>query len=228
MDVEAFAEHVGVSFRDISILKQAFTHRSYLNEHRTSPVAHNERLEFLGDAILELVVTEYLFKKFPAKNEGELTAYRSALVNTNTLSMVADSLEMNKYLLLSRGERKDTGRARQFILANTFEAVVGAMYLDAGFDTVSKFIATFLLTYTDTVIENRLWQDAKSRFQEVAQEKASITPTYSLVEETGPDHDKQFTVAVCLHNEKIAEGAGKSKQEAEQDAARNALDAKGW
>ena len=227
-DVASFAQKIGLTFTDITFLEQAFTHRSYLNEHRDKHLVHNERLEFLGDAVLELVVTRYLFERFPEDNEGELTAYRAALVNTNTISNVALSLGMNDYLMLSRGESKDTGRARQYILANTFESVVGAIYLDQGYDAAAKFIADTIFPLTDDIVAKKLWQDDKSHFQEEAQERVSITPTYKIMGESGPDHDKHFTVGVFLGAEMIADGTGKSKQEAEQMAARAALQKKEW
>lgn len=223
-----FASRVGIMFADTALLRLAFTHRSYVNEHRDEVKEHNERLEFLGDAVLELVVTRFLYDTYPEKTEGELTALRAALVNTNTISVRAQALGMNEYLLLSRGELKDTGRARQYILANTFEAVIGAIYLDQGYDAASVFIAKEIFPLTEEVLEKRAWQDSKSRFQEKAQEFASVTPGYSVLGETGPDHDKYFRVGAFLGPELIAEGEGKSKQEAEQEAARAALEKKGW
>jgi ribonuclease-3 len=227
-DTEEFAKTLGVTFNDIAVLRTAFTHRSYVNEHRGEPIQHNERLEFLGDAVLELVVTRFLFEKYPDRTEGELTAFRAALVNTNTISAAATKLQMNDYLMLSRGESRDTGRARQYILANTFEAVIGALYLDQGYDVANDFIAKHIFPLSDEVVEKRLWQDGKSRFQEEAQEKVSVTPSYAILGETGPDHDKRFTVGVYLSDELVAKGEGRSKQEAEQMAAQNALEAKGW
>lgn len=227
-DFSLFEKSAGAAFRDKLLLKQAFTHRSYINEHRGEHLEHNERLEFLGDAVLELVVTEYLFEKYPDKPEGELTAYRAALVNTNTLSDVAGKLGMNDFLLLSRGEAKDTGKARQYILANTFEAFVGALYLDQGYDGAKEFIMRTIFPLIDTIVSERLWQDSKSFFQEKAQEEVSITPEYRVLKEEGPDHDRHFTVGVFLQNERVAEGEGKSKQEAEQHAAAAALRAKEW
>lgn len=228
MDVEKIEKRIDVVFNDKGFLKQAFTHRSYLNENRNLGLEHNERLEFLGDAVLELVVTNFLFRRYPKKPEGELTALRSAMVNSIILSSVSSELGFNDFLLLSRGEAKDTGRARQYILANTFESVVGAIYMDKGFDGAEKFIKDFLLPKIKEVEEKRLWIDAKSFFQECAQEKMGTTPNYKTVNEHGPDHDKQFTVAVFIGENKVAEGKGKSKQEAEQDAARNGLEKKGW
>jgi len=228
MNFVKFEEKIKIHFINKDLLKQAFLHRSYLNENRGSNLEHNERLEFLGDAVLELVVTEYLYKLFPKKPEGELTAYRSALVNAVTLSKVASEIDVNEYLLLSKGEAKDTGRARQFILANTLEALIGALYLDQGYAVAKDFITRFVLVLTEEIIRGGNWIDAKSSFQEKSQEKVSITPSYKSLEEKGPDHDKHFTVGVYLGADEIARGTGKSKQDAEQDAAKNALLRKGW
>ena len=227
-DFSDFEKKVGIQFKDKDLLRTAFTHRSYLNENRRGKMEHNERLEFLGDAVLELIVTEYLFEKYPAQPEGDLTAYRSALVNAVTLSGVAERLGMNDYLLLSRGEAKDTGRARQVILANTIEAFIGALYRDQGYDKTREFVSRALFPLTDEIVAKRIWLDAKSHFQEKAQEIAGVTPSYETVKESGPDHDKHFTVAVCLGKECVAEGDGKSKQEAEQQAAKSGLETKGW
>ena len=227
-DFSQFERKVDVVFRDEALLRRAFTHRSYLNEHREEGLEHNERLEFMGDAVLELAATHHLYEKFPESTEGDLTALRSALVNTNTLSEVASQLCMNDYLLLSRGEAKDTGRARAFLLANTFESVVGAIYLDQGYEAAERFIAAHLFPKVKEIVEKRLWQDAKSYFQEKAQDEEGVTPTYTVIRETGPDHDRHFLVGVYVRSERIAEGEGKSKQEAETDAARKALKVKGW
>lgn len=228
MDIEAIEKKIGVTFKDKIFLRQAFTHRSYLNENRNMGLEHNERLEFLGDAVLELSVTDFLFRRFPKKPEGELTALRSALVNSVMLASISTELEFNDFLFLSRGEAKDVGRARQYILANTFESVVGAIYLDQGYGSCDKFINAFLNPKIKQIEEERLWIDAKSYFQECAQEKMGSTPVYKTIKEFGPDHDKQFTVAVFVGETQIAEGKGKSKQEAETDAARNGLAKKGW
>jgi ribonuclease-3 len=228
INFSAFEKKADVAFKDKNILRQAFTHRSYINENKNTKFEHNERLEFLGDAVLELVVTDFLYKKYPTKPEGELTTYRSALVNAITLSEVASNLSMNDYLLLSKGEAKDMGRARQYILANTFEAVIGAIYLDQGYDTAKKFIEKNIFVFADQMITRGNLVDAKSTFQEKAQEKAGVTPSYKLVRESGPDHDKSFTVGVYISKDQIATGEGKSKQEAEQNAALRALEAKGW
>lgn len=227
-DFQSFEATLGVSFNDLSLLRQAFTHRSYLNEHRGEKGGHNERLEFLGDAVLELISTHFLYEKFPTHPEGDLTAYRAALVNAVTLSEVAQKLGMNDYLLLSRGEAKDTGRARGVLLANAFEAVVGAMYLDQGYDAARAFISEHLFPKIDEIIKKKLWQDAKSALQEKVQEVEGVTPYYSVIKETGPDHDKHFVVGVYVKDKLVAEGAGKAKQEAEQSAAQAALEKNGW
>lgn len=226
--IEAFSKRIGVTFNDPILLRTAFTHRSYVNEHRGDAVEHNERLEFLGDAVLELSVTTFLYEKFKDKTEGDLTAYRAALVNTNTISEAASRLEMNECLYLSKGESRDTGRARQYILADTFEAVIGALYLDQGYDVAYDFIAKNIFPLVDDVVNKRLWQDSKSFFQEKAQEIVSVTPSYAVLSEVGPDHDKQFTVGAYLGTEEVARGVGRSKQEAEQNAADIALKNKGW
>lgn len=227
-DFKPFEEKIGVVFANQELLRQAFTHRSYLNEHRGEVRGHNERLEFLGDAVLELVSTHFLYEKFPDKPEGDLTAFRAALVNAVTCAEVATALGMNDYLLLSRGEAKDTGRARGVLLANALEALVGALYIDQGYEAAEKFITIFLLPKIDDIVQNRLWQDAKSTLQEKAQEHESATPYYSVLKEMGPDHDKHFLVGVYVKDVLLAEGEGKSKQEAEQTAARGALEKKGW
>jgi ribonuclease-3 len=227
MDFAGFALQHGLKFNNPELLAEALTHRSYLNEH-PSALAHNERLEFLGDAVLELAVTHFLFTKYPAKDEGALTSYRAALVNTISLARSAESIGINDALRLSKGEAKDTGRARENILANAFEALIGAIFIDQGYANAEAFIAKHLYTKIEGVIAEKSYQDAKSRFQESAQEKRSITPHYKTVEEEGPDHARVFTVAVYLANEQMATGTGKSKQDAEQQAAQNALDRVGW
>lgn len=227
-DFTAFLAQAGIAFDDQDLLRQAFTHRSYLNEHRGFGYGHNERLEFLGDAVLELIATHFLYEKFPKHTEGELTAYRAALVNAVTCAEVATELGMNDYLLLSRGEAKDTGRARGILLANAFEALVGALYLDQGYDAAKAFIDKHLFPKIDTIIQKKLWLDPKSSLQEKAQEVDGVTPSYSVVKEWGPDHDKHFVVGVHVKDKLLAQGEGKSKQDAEQAAARAALDARGW
>ncbi len=227
-DFSSFAQHLGHTFKNPNLLIEALTHRSYLNEHREHAGNHNERLEFLGDAVLELAVTGFLFKKFPATPEGELTSYRAALVNTVSLAESAQMLGINDFLLLSKGESKDTGRARDVIRADALEAIIGAIYLDSGYDSAEAFIAKNLYGKIDSVIAKRSYQDAKSRFQETAQEKQGVTPNYETLSEIGPDHNKRFTVGVFIGPEEIARGEGQSKQEAEQSAAQAALDKTGW
>src|ERR1035437_5725876 len=229
-DFKIFAKKLGVNFLDISLLQTACTHRSYLNEVKSSKVEHNERLEFLGDAVLELVVTDFLYKKYPKKNEGDLTAYRSALVNTNALPRVANNIGINDYLILSKGEPKDPGRARAIILADAVEAIIGAVYLDQGYETAEAFIARSILEFIkiEDIISNKLWLDSKSRFQERAQEVVGQTPIYKTVKETGPDHDKQFTNGVFFGDTPLALGAGPSKNEADRKAAEKAIEVKGW
>jgi ribonuclease-3 len=226
--LQSFLDRAGIAMSDMTILSQAFTHRSYLNEHPNLSHGHNERLEFLGDAVLELSVTDYLYRAYPENTEGELTAYRAALVNTMSISDAAKRLGMEECLQLSRGEARGTEKARQYILANTFEAVIGAIYLDQGYEAADRFINAHLIPTIGEIIKKRLWQDAKSYFQERAQDKVNITPSYKVIKETGPDHDKQFTVGVYLGDELVAKGNGRSKQDAEQEAASNALDTKGW
>ena len=227
-DFSDFEQHIGITFTNKDLLMQAFLHRSYLNENRSLDMGHNERLEFLGDAVLELITTEFLFAKYPSKPEGELTAYRAALVNTQSIAAAAERLGMNKYLLLSKGEARDTGRARQYILANTFESVTGAIYLDQGYESAKKFIHENLLPTLEDIVRKRLWQDAKSYFQEKAQEAWGYTPTYHVLSESGPDHDKVFEVEARVGSDSKATGTGHSKQEAEQSAARAALENEGW
>ncbi len=229
-DIKKFAEMIKVEFNDINLLKQACTHRSFLNENKGANLEHNERLEFLGDAVLELVITSYLYRKYVGKNEGELTSYRSALVNTHSLSRVATSLGVNEFLLLSKGEARDTGRARSIILADSVEAIIGAIYLDQGYNAAANFISQNLLEVIDIdeIVEKKLWLDAKSRFQERAQDETGITPSYKTMKETGPDHNKIFTLGVFIGDVQVAIGTGLSKQEAEQKAAEKALEVKGW
>lgn len=227
VDFSQFEKRVGVTFKDRRFLVTAFTHRSYLNENKNFG-EHNERLEFLGDAVLELAVTDYFFRNYPKLNEGEMTSYRAGLVNYQTLGKLAMDIGMNEFMLLSYGESKDTGRARLVILANAFEALIGALYLDQGFDAAAAFIDKYLYPLIPAIIKNGKWTDSKSLFQEKAQDIVGVTPSYETVREIGPDHDKQFTVAVKLGSEIVAEGSGKSKQEAEQAAAKAGLEVKRW
>lgn len=228
--VENLAKKLEVKFNNLELLQQAVTHRSYLNEHRGYKLEHNERLEFLGDAVLELVVTEYLYNNYP-NPEGEMTNWRAALVNGEMLAKISGEIGVEEYLLMSRGEAKDKGRARQYLLANAFEAIVGAIYLDQktrGYDVCKKFILKHVVTKLPNIIEKKLYLDAKSRFQEEAQERSGITPSYRVLEESGPDHDKKFVVGVFLGEEMIAKGEGLSKQEAQRSAAEKALEERGW
>jgi ribonuclease-3 len=221
-------ETIGVVFDNKDLLVQALVHRSYLNENRDFPLAHNERLEFLGDAILELAVTEFLFENY-LNPEGELTNWRAALVNGTMCARVAHELKLEQFLFLSHGESKDTNtKARDYILANALEALIGAIYLDKGWDLAEQFVIRFIVTKLPEVLELGLWMDAKSRFQEAAQEITGITPTYKVMSEDGPDHAKNFIVGIFLDREKIAEGSGTSKQEAQTSAAEAALQVKGW
>ena len=228
IDFSRFEKTAEIYFKNKNLLKQAFTHRSYVNESKNPGLEHNERLEFLGDAVLELVVTEYLYSKYPTATEGDLTSYRSALVNANTLSEIARKLGVNEFLLLSKGEAKDEGRARLYILANTIEAIIGAIFMDEGYEAAKNFISKNVFHLIDKIVEEKTWLDSKSYFQEQAQEHTGITPSYKTLKEEGPDHEKHFTVGVYLGSELVIAGEGNSKQEAEQDAARKALEKKGW
>lgn len=227
-DFSPLEKKLNLSFDNKDLLTQAFCHRSYLNENPSPRLENNERLEFLGDAVLELVVTEYLYKKYPKKAEGELTNWRAALVNSKILARISQEIGLNDFLLLSKGEEKELGKARQYILANTFEAFVGAAYLDQGYQVCQKFITKYLIKELPHIIEEGLFRDSKSRFQEEAQERVGVTPNYKVLEEWGPDHAKHFIVGVFINNDLIAQGEGSSKQEAELEAAKNALAKKQW
>lgn len=219
--------NLNLKFKNQNLLKQALTHRSYLNENSNFELDHNERLEFLGDAVLELVVTEYLYQNY--KNpEGELTSWRAALVNAEMLSKKAKELGLNSEILLSKGEAKDTGKGRNYILANALEALIGAIYLDQGYETTKKFVKENILIELPSILENKLYLDAKSQFQERAQEEVNITPEYKVLKEWGPDHDKKFKIGVYLGPEMVATAIGLSKQEAQQKAAEKALKEKNW
>ena len=228
MNLSTLESVIGVEFKNKDLLEQSFVHRSYLNENPRFRLAHNERLEFLGDDVLALIVTEALYAAYPDKPEGELTSFRAALVNSKMLSEIAVELGLNDFLLLSRGEAKDLGRARQFILANTVEALIGAIYLDRGYETAKDFVERTLLPQLPKVIAGKLYKDPKSLFQEEAQERAGLTPTYEVMREHGPDHDKHFVVGIYLGDELVAEGEGPSKQVAQEEAAKKALQQKGW
>ncbi len=227
MSIEKFAENLGIEFKNLDFFREALTHRSYLNENRSYKLNHNERMEFLGDAVLELVVTEFLYHNYP-NPEGELTSWRAALVNGEMLASIAGELGVEDYLLMSRGEAKDTGRARQYLLANAMEAIIGAIYLDQGYDSAKKFIMDNVAIKIEDILKNKSYMDPKSYFQEKAQEHERITPAYRVIKEWGPDHDKRFVVGVFIGDELIAEGEGISKQDAQRNAAAAGLEKKGW
>lgn len=220
---------IGAHFKNKDLLRQALTHRSYLNEHPEVEFGHNERLEFLGDAVLELVVTDYLYLTYPEATEGEMTNWRASLVNSKMLAQLATELDLDSLLYLSRGESKDaSSKARGYILANAFEALIGAVYLDQGYAAADAFIAKQLFPKLAGILQDRLDVDPKSRFQELAQEQHKVTPHYQVLEESGPDHAKVFKIAVMLGTKTIATGEGQSKQEAQVDAAKRALETLGW
>jgi len=222
-------EALGVKFKNLDLLKQAVVHRSYLNEHPDFELHHNERLEFLGDAVLEIIVTEILFHEFTDTPEGDLTNWRASLVNYKMLAAVADELGLEKYLYLSKGESKDiNSKARQYILANAMEAVIGSIYLDQGIKPAKKFVKTFILSKLDNILKYQLYLDPKSKFQEKAQELYGVTPHYKVLSESGPDHAKDFVVGLYLGEEQVSQGQGTSKQEAQVVAADEGLKNKNW
>lgn len=222
-DLTPLEKKLGLGFKSKELLHEALTHRSYLNENPAWPLSNNERLEFLGDAVLELIITKLLFEKYPKYQEGELTSLRAALVNYRMLSGIAKEISLEKFLYLSKGEAKDSGKARDVILANALEAVFGAIYLDQGYAAAEKLVASLVFPKLGEVIAKGLYKDSKSALQEIAQEKTKITPTYRVLKEIGPDHQKKFFVGVYLDERQIGEGSGFSKQEAEANAATNAL-----
>ncbi|MBI3290962.1 ribonuclease III [Candidatus Falkowbacteria bacterium] len=227
-DFSKLEKRLKIKFKSQDLLKQAFVHRSYINENPGFNLSHNERLEFLGDAVLELVVTRYLYLNYP-NPEGELTNWRASLVNSQMLAKLAKKLELEEFLYLSRGEAKDTGsKARNYILANCFEALIGAIYLDSNYKVAEKFITQSLIPELPHILSNELYLDPKSKFQEIAQEKMGITPTYKVLKESGPDHAKKFQVGVYIEDGLIAAGTGESKQEAQVKAAALALKKKNW
>jgi len=224
LDLAVLENKLGFVFKNKDLLREALTHRSYLNENPLWKTPHNERLEFLGDAVLELAVTEIIFNRFPNYSEGQLTSLRAALVNYQIIAEVAENLGLEDFILLSRGEAKDTGRARKVILANAMEAVIGAIYLDAGFKEAKRIIEEFVVNPNlDYIVKSGLYKDPKSHLQEIVQERMKLTPTYRTLEEWGPDHKKIFKMGVYFGDKLIAEGEGYSKQEAEIEAAKNAL-----
>lgn len=221
-------DKIGIKFHDYDLLSRAFVHKSYINEHRNEGLKHNERLEFLGDAVLELAATHHLFEKYPDQDEGQMTSFRSALVKGLHLAEVATELELGQYLMLSKGEEKSGGREKKYILANVMEALIGAIYLDHNYEVAESFIEKFILTKLDHIIEVGSHIDSKSQFQELAQEKVGHTPYYQLLKDEGPDHNKIFVMGAYIDGELIAEGSGSSKQKAEESAAQNALKQKQW
>ncbi len=227
MESSSLEKKIKIEFNNKDLLKQALVHRSYLNENPAFNLKDNERLEFLGDAVLEMIVTEYLYENYP-NPEGELTNWRASLVNSKMLAKVANQLKLNNDLFLSKGESKDTGRARQYISANALEALIGAIYLDQGYKESYEFIKREIIKELPKIIKNKLYHDPKSLFQEKAQDKTGITPSYEVIKEWGPDHDKNFIVGVYLEKELIAEGQGISKQEAQEKAAADGLKKKKW
>ena len=226
--LDLLEKNIGVKFKDQDLLKSAVIHRSYLNEHKGLGIDHNERLEFLGDAVLEFVVTEYLYEKYP-NPEGDLTNWRSSLVNANMLSDLAETIDLYDFMHLSRGEAKDSNlKARRYILSNAFEALIGSIYLDQGLKVVGKFIKKTVLTQLQAILENQLHIDPKSRFQEKAQEVYGVTPHYKVLDESGPDHNKKFKVGLFIDKDLVASGTGFSKQEGQVKAAAEGLKEKGW
>ena len=215
-------EKLGYDFENIDLLVTALTHRSYLNEHKKSASEHNERLEFLGDAVLELVTTDFLFSNYD-KPEGILTAWRSALVRTESIGATGERLGYEKLIRMSRGEKQGSARARQQILANAFEATTGAIYLDKGYEAAKKYITDNILSTLPQILEEESWRDPKSYLQEISQARDGFTPIYKVLKEDGPDHDKNFTLGVFVGDKKMGEGEGPSKQTAQQEAAREAI-----
>jgi len=224
LDTKKLSKVIKTKIKNKDLYITALTHRSYLNEHPDYTYPSNERLEFLGDAVLQLVSSEYLYDKYPKSPEGDLTNYRAAIVRTTSLAQEAKRLEFGEFLLLSNGEQSTGGRDREYILANTFESVLGAIYLENGLDYCRKFVERELLYKVEDIVNNESYKDAKSKFQEIAQEKFSVTPNYEVVDSWGQDHEKTFKVAVLLDKEEYGVGEGKSKQKAEQRAAKAAID----
>ncbi len=227
--IHEFGKKIGLSFKDPELLKQAFVHKSFLNEHHNFKIGDNERLEFLGDAVLELISTIFLYKKFPEKPEGELTNIRASLVNSESLAEEAKKMNLEQYLFLSHGEAKESNtKARKYILANCIEAIIGAIYIDSGYEKAEKFVTKYILYKLENIIDNKLYIDPKTKFQEKAQEIFNITPKYKPLEERGPDHNKIFTVGLYLEDKLISRGKGGSKQEAEIEAAKMGLKKNNW
>lgn len=221
--LQEFQDRLGIHFNDLALLERAFIHRSYLNEHPKLGLEHNERIEFLGDAILELVVTDFLYRTYP-NPEGDLTNWRSALVKTESLAAVAEKLQISEYFKLSRGEAKGNARSHALISANAVEAIIGAAYLDQGYDVAKKFITEHIISRLPEILATGTWMDPKSKFQELAQERFGLTPGYRVVDEAGPDHDKVFTIGVYVGDTLYGKGSGSSKQAGQQEAAAAALE----
>jgi len=220
-------ERMEITFDKMELLELAFVHKSFINEN-SGVIESNERLEFLGDAVLELVVTQYLYNTYPDTNEGVLTNWRSALVKGKNLAHVARGLKLGSHLKLSKGEDSSGGRDKDYILANTTEAVIGAIYLDKGYEVAKGFIDRYIIRYLDDIIAQGLHIDAKSHVQELTQDKIGVTPHYTLIDESGPDHSKIFLMGIYFGDDLVGQGKGQSKQAAEQEAARDALTKKGW
>ncbi len=214
---------IGCDFKNEDLILEALTHRSYLNENSGWRLPHNERLEFLGDAVLELAVSEELFKKYPDAPEGKMTVLRAALVNYQMLAKIGGELRLEDFILMSRGERAGSPKAKEVIIANAMEAVIGALYLDAGLAAAENFVKKFIMPHLKEVLETGSYKDAKSELQEIVQDKMKITPSYRVLEETGPAHERQFKIGVYFGDTLIAEGRGESKQEGELEAAKEAL-----
>lgn len=223
-NLSSLEDKIGYRFKNKDLLRQALVHRSYLNESRNFKLGHNERLEYLGDAVLELVITHFLYQQFKELAEGELTNLRAAVVRGDMLARVARELELNRYILLSRGEQRGNDKARQYITANALEALIGALYLDQGYEAAKTFVKKYIASKLPEIVKKGLHIDSKSRFQELAQEKYRITPVYKVLREEGLDHDKCFVVGLFLGKRKISEGSGSSKQQAHQQAAKKALE----
>jgi len=228
-DLSTLEERIGIDFKNLDLLRQSVVHRSYLNENPSFKLHHNERLEFLGDAVLEIVVTEHLYKNYPETPEGDLTNWRASLVNARMLAIVAGEIKLEKYLYLSRGEAKDSNsKARQYILANAVEALIGAIYLDQGIKKATKFVERQILSKLEFILTNKLYMDPKSKFQERAQDLYKITPHYKVMSENGPDHSKVFEVGLYLGEQLVSKGKGSSKQEAQVEAAEKGIKKKKW
>ncbi|NIA18367.1 MAG: ribonuclease III [Actinobacteria bacterium] len=228
-DLAKLEKIIGIEFKNKDLIKQSMVHRSYLNEHPDFRLPHNERMEFLGDAVLEIIVTENLFHNFPDTPEGDLTNWRASLVNSKMLAEVADDINLEEFIYLSKGEARDkNSKARQYILANAVEALIGAIYLDQGIRESKKFVKAMMLSKLDHILEHKLYMDPKSRFQEKSQEDLGVTPHYKVLKESGPDHEKIFEVGLYAGNELVAKGKGSSKQEAQVAAAAKGIKEKGW